>query len=158
MSKEIKYLKGDATCPIGDGKKVIVHICNNKGAWGAGFVLAISNKWKNPEKYYRASFNTSTPPQLGDIQICETDDEHIQVINMIAQDGFVSFNKPVAVFVKHLHKCLKEVSEIATVDKASVHMPRIGCGIGGGDWAEIERIIKDTLCKSDIDVFVYDFE
>ena len=158
MSKEIKYLKGDATCPIGDGKKIIVHICNNKGIWGAGFVLAISKKWKNPERYYRASFNASTPPQLGDIQILEVDYENIYVINMIAQDGFVSLNKPVAVSYKHLQKCLAEVSEIAFVNDASVHMPRIGCGIGGGDWAEVERIIKDTLCKNDIDVFVYDFE
>lgn len=28
MSEEIKYIKGDATQPNGEGNKMIVHICN----------------------------------------------------------------------------------------------------------------------------------
>ena len=42
--KEIIYLKGDATSPQVSGYKIIVHICNNRGSWGAGFVMAISEK------------------------------------------------------------------------------------------------------------------
>jgi len=37
-------------------------------------------------------------------------------------------------------------------------MPRIGCGLAGGDWSRIEPLIAETLCASDIDVTVYDFE
>ena len=47
--KEIIYLKGDATSPQVKGYKVIAHICNNRGSWGAGFVMAISKKWSSPE-------------------------------------------------------------------------------------------------------------
>jgi O-acetyl-ADP-ribose deacetylase (regulator of RNase III) len=39
---------------------------------------------------------------------------------------------------------------------ASVHLPRIGCGLAGGTWDRIEPIIKRTLCLSGIEVFVYD--
>jgi len=35
----ITYLVGDATQPQGEGVKVIAHICNDIGAWGAGFVI-----------------------------------------------------------------------------------------------------------------------
>ncbi len=49
----INYVKGDATSPIGDGVKLIVHVCNDIGAWGAGFVLALSKKWITPEKQYK---------------------------------------------------------------------------------------------------------
>lgn len=42
--KDIQYKKGDATNPIDNGNKVIVHICNDIGAWGKGFVMAISKK------------------------------------------------------------------------------------------------------------------
>lgn len=38
---------------------------------------------------------------------------------------------------------------------ASVHMPRIGCGLGGGTWEEVEPIIVRTL--TDTQVHVYDF-
>ncbi len=50
----IIYLKGDATEPIvTDGMRIITHICNDKGRWGAGFVMALSRKWKEPEDEYR---------------------------------------------------------------------------------------------------------
>jgi O-acetyl-ADP-ribose deacetylase (regulator of RNase III) len=45
-SSEIFYMTGDATAPVGEGQKLIVHVCNDIGAWGAGFVLALSKRWK----------------------------------------------------------------------------------------------------------------
>ena len=41
--------------------------------------------------------------------------------------------------------------------KASVHMPRIGCGLAGGKWEAIEPIITDELTSQGIEVSVYDF-
>ena len=41
----INYVIGDATQPIGDGAKIIVHVCNDIGGWGRGFVLALTKKW-----------------------------------------------------------------------------------------------------------------
>ena len=32
---------------------MIVHVCNDIGAWGKGFVMAISNRWPEPESRYR---------------------------------------------------------------------------------------------------------
>ena len=49
----INYLEGDATQPIGNGPKIIVHVCNDIGGWGKGFVVAISKRWKEPEAEYR---------------------------------------------------------------------------------------------------------
>lgn len=34
----ITYLKGDATAPQAKGVKLIVHVCNDLGGWGKGFV------------------------------------------------------------------------------------------------------------------------
>lgn len=66
--KPIRFVKGDATAPAGDGAKVIVHVCNDLGKWGKGFVLAISKRWKEPEQAYKASFAATPPPALGDVQ------------------------------------------------------------------------------------------
>jgi O-acetyl-ADP-ribose deacetylase (regulator of RNase III) len=56
----ISYIKGDATNPAGQGNKIIVHICNDIGGWGKGFVMAISKRWKEPERKYREWFKQST--------------------------------------------------------------------------------------------------
>ena len=55
---DINYLNGDATNPTGNGNKIIVHICNDIGGWGKGFVMAISKRWKQPEHQYREWFKT----------------------------------------------------------------------------------------------------
>jgi O-acetyl-ADP-ribose deacetylase (regulator of RNase III) len=46
--KPIEYVQGDATRPQGPGNKIIVHICNDVGGWGKGFVLTLAGV--NPEK------------------------------------------------------------------------------------------------------------
>ena len=47
--REISYLVGDATAPKTPGPKMIVHVCNDIGAWGKGFVMALSRRLPEPE-------------------------------------------------------------------------------------------------------------
>ncbi len=51
---------------------------------------------------------------------------------------------------------LERLREHANGLSASVHMPRIGCGLAGGRWEEIEPIVREELCEYDIAVTVYD--
>jgi hypothetical protein len=53
---EIGYRVGDATAPAAEGQKIIAHICNDQGAWGKGFVLALSRRWKQPAAAFKAWF------------------------------------------------------------------------------------------------------
>ena len=64
----IQYIKGDATQPQGAGLKIIAHVCNDMGAWGKGFVVALSKRWKKPEADYRAWYLSKTDFALGDVQ------------------------------------------------------------------------------------------
>lgn len=82
----IQYLKGDATNPIGDDHRVIVHVCNDLGKWGKGFVLAISKHWPKPEQVYKDSFKQEPKPLLGDVQFVQVD-ESLTVVNIIGQHG-----------------------------------------------------------------------
>lgn len=50
----------------------------------------------------------------------------------------------------------KKVALFAMEQKASIHMPRIGCGLAGGKWELIEQIIKEELIDKEIAVTVYD--
>lgn len=141
----IHYLKGDATLPIGTGNKIIVHICNDMGYWGKGFVLEVSKRWKAPEINYRGS-----NPCLGDINLINVD-RQLYVCNMIAQRGIKG---KILVNYEMLRKCLASVYKYAVQLKATIHMPRIGCGLGGGDWNIVEQIIIQEL--KDLEIFVYD--
>jgi O-acetyl-ADP-ribose deacetylase (regulator of RNase III) len=53
MRTAIEYTAGDATRPLGADNRVIVHVCNDEGGWGKGFVVAISKRWPEPEARYR---------------------------------------------------------------------------------------------------------
>lgn len=154
--KDIVYLKGDATEPVGDGLKIIAHVCNNKGGWGKGFVKAISKKWKQPELDYRSCIKCGF--NLEDTIISNTNNPNIKVANMIAQNGYVSQCNPTPLHYPSLMICLEKiVNYIDNVgESVTVHMPRIGCGLAGGSWDRVEEIIKTTLCSKDIQVYVYD--
>lgn len=150
----IEYLKGDATAPIGDGVKFLVHICNDVGKWGKGFVLAVSHRWPSPEKEYRAAFTRSPQPVLGDVQ-CIAVGGSVYVANLIGQHGIAKGIKgEPPIRYDAVRQGLEKVAVFAKQHHATVHMPRIGCGLAGGSWDKIEPIIIQTL--KDISVIVYD--
>ena len=152
--REINYIKGDATRPVGNGQKIICHICNDIGAWGAGFVLALSKRWSAPEDSYRRN----KALQLGMVEIVPVEDD-ISVANMVAQHGvtrmgFDDADEP-PIRYGALRACLAEVNDIAYKTGATLHMPRIGCGLAGGEWSVVEKIIMDVMS---VDVYVYDLK
>ena len=152
---KINFVKGDATRPKGKGKKIICHICNDYGAWGAGFVLALSKRWTYPEHFYRARHNYP----LGQVDILSVDtsngmENEILVANMIAQHGLHPNAEGVPpIRYDALAIALKHVSKVAEDLGATLHMPRIGCGLAGGEWSNVQQIIEDNV---HVDVTVYD--
>ena len=150
MSK-INYVIGDATAPQAEGRKIICHICNDIGAWGAGFVLALSNKWRYPEDRYRAIPHYV----LGTAMVLQVEPD-IFVANMIAQHGTRANTLGVPpVRYDALTQALESVNKVAVTIGATLHMPRIGCGLAGGEWDEVEAVIKDVVT---VDVTVYDLK
>jgi O-acetyl-ADP-ribose deacetylase (regulator of RNase III) len=155
IMNNIKYVIGDATYPVGEGEKYIIHVCNDIGAFGKGFVLAISKRWKEPEKLYREQKNYI----LGKIQMTRVEKD-ICVVNMIAQHDvkptFVPFGKGFTtvppIRYDALRECLKTVNDIAVKTGATIHAPKFGAGLAGGKWSEIEKIIKEVVT---VDVTIY---
>lgn len=155
----IVYLAGDATKPEVDGNKIIAHICNDVGAWGAGFVLALSKRWKEPEKDYLRWFREGAGAnfKLGQTRFVKVE-EDIWVANMIAQRGIKPVEGVPPIRYEAVEECLREVAEKAKELNASVHMPRIGCGLAGGRWDKVEPLIKSTLIEKGVPVYVYDLK
>lgn len=154
---KIQYLVGDATKPIDDGthERFILHVCNDVGAWGRGFTSALSRLSPRPEESYRHAIKNTKPNSLGAVSLVKVTPE-LFVANMIAQRGLRTAARPVVIDYEKLEQCLTAVTKIAVDWRASAHMPRIGCGLGGGDWHTVEAIIERTLCAGGVPVFVYD--
>ena len=156
---DIRYLKGDATCPQAKGMKLICHVCNDLGGWGKGFVLAISRRWKEPEAQYRAWYADRKDNDfgLGAVQFVQVE-PHLWVANMVAQRGMKHGSSGPPIRYEAVAECLQKVAARAKELGASVHMPRIGCGLAGGDWSKIEPLLEEHLCGQGLAVTVYDFE
>ncbi|MDX3115333.1 MULTISPECIES: macro domain-containing protein [Streptomyces] len=154
---EIAYVRGDATVPSVKGVKVIAHVCNDMGGWGRGFVLALSRRWPEPEAAYRAWHRqrASNDFALGALRTVQVRPD-VWVANMIGQHGVRTGSKGVPVRYDAIDTALARLADRALELGASVHMPRIGCGLAGGTWDRVEPLVAGRLAARGVAVTVYD--
>lgn len=145
----IAYATGDATVPL-SRPYIIAHVTNDQGAWGAGFVVALSRRWPRAEAAYR-----SRRAILGDAQLVAVGPS-VWVANLCAQRGLPTRERPLALDYDALSLALRDLADHAA--GVPVQMPRIGCGIAGGAWERVERIVEAELCARGIAVTVIDLE
>ncbi|MFF8585154.1 macro domain-containing protein [Streptomyces althioticus] len=154
---EIRYVRGDATAPSVKGVKIIAHVCNDIGGWGKGFVLALSRRWPGPEAAYRAWHRDRAANDfgLGAVQLVQAE-RYVWVANMIGQRGVRTGSKGVPVRYEAIDTALDRLAGHALELGASVHMPRIGCGLAGGTWSRVEPLVEERLVRRGLPVTVYD--
>ncbi|MFD8143980.1 macro domain-containing protein [Streptomyces sp. NPDC059708] len=153
----ITIISGDATSPQAKGPKIIAHVCNDLGGWGKGFVLAISRRWPEPERDYRAWHRARAGNDfgLGAVRLVRVRPD-TWVANMIGQRGIRTGSSGVPIRYDALEQCLTALAGHALELGASVHMPRIGCGLAGGKWPRVEPLISGALSARGVAVTVYD--
>jgi O-acetyl-ADP-ribose deacetylase (regulator of RNase III) len=147
----ISYVNGDL---LGATQKVLVHGCNNHGVMGSGVARQIRARWPNVYEVYALKHKVFGL-ELGDIIPVGTLDGKI-VVNAVTQDGFgrdghryVDYNA--------IETCFRKINDRVDVwEVAEVAMPRIGAGLGGGDWSIIEKIIVSTA--KNYRPVVYDYQ
>lgn len=93
---------------------------------------------------------------LGSVQFVQVE-RYIWVANMIGQHGVRGGSRTPPIRYEAIAACLEKVAAKALEINASLHMPRIGCGLAGGKWDRIEPLIAKALCERDVPVTVYDF-
>lgn len=160
----IIYTTGDATMPTTPGPKVIVHCCNDIGAWGAGFVLALSKTWPKAEEAYKAWGSTEEDPQveetgkrqLGEVQFVLVGPK-LWVANLVGQTGVGRGDdgRP-PIRYDAIRYGLIKVCRHCKIHEATAHMPRMGSGLAGGNWIAIEQTVQAELASKGVAVTVYD--
>tara|TARA_Y100000034_G_C6891015_1_gene409878 strand:- start:1290 stop:1886 length:597 start_codon:yes stop_codon:yes gene_type:complete len=182
MDNVIKYVEGDlfdapeltSSAPV-----IIAHVCNDEGAWSAGFVLPLTKfceeartayfGWAeqrgkpfllNKRVWYNSSganlFDSIAPFRRGEVQYVEA---AVQVIvaNMVAQ----TLEDGRALRYTDLVECMTKVAYEAIGSRclnghpARIIAPMFGSGLAGGDWNFIEKLIEDAWINLNIPVTIY---
>lgn len=117
---------------------IICQQVNAEGWMGAGLALQIRQKWPIVYEEYRRS-----TPQLGEVQIIDVDTkEGLWIFNLCAQR---TVGKGVQTEYKYFVECLEKV-EGRNRRGWPLYLPwRIGCGLAGGNWNIVIRILLEYL-------------
>jgi O-acetyl-ADP-ribose deacetylase (regulator of RNase III) len=124
-------------------QEFIAHGTNCQGVMGAGVAFALRTKFPKMFEKYRELCDqnkNNTETLLGTIQTVSCDNKTI--INCFTQLGYGTSKQQVD--YEAIRKCFKALNEYAKENKISeIVMPRVGSGLGGGDWDIIKNIIEE---------------
>ena len=151
----IQFITGDATTPRGCGTRILAHVVNDATPnWGAGFGRVVQRKWPAVQQAFRESWFGTSRKRLGDTFFSEVE-RGFSICQMICQHGYGASERP-RIRYAALRDCLLSLRDKALVEKASVHMPRVGTGEAGGSWTLISALIDEVLCAAGLSVTIYD--
>lgn len=149
----IVYRVGSATRPP-ERPAVIVHCVNNIGRWGAGFTAALDRDWP-------LARTTFSQMELGAVRWGRMERalaaHDLWIAHCCGQRGVRSRSNPVPLELAWLKLALKKVAASTLPPDVSFHLPRIGCGLAGGVWEDVEPVVAATLAQR-APTFVYDLE
>lgn len=117
---------------------VIIHQVNCKRVMGAGLALQIRRRY--PEHY--TDFIVKEP-KLGDIVVTYVN-SNLYIIGVYGQEGYGRTG--IYTDYEALRAGLAKVGQFADKKNLPVYLPYgIGCGLAGGSWGQVSKIIESTL-------------
>jgi O-acetyl-ADP-ribose deacetylase (regulator of RNase III) len=147
----VNYIKGDIVKLYSEGK-VIAHGCNCFHTMGAGVAGQLASKFPVILSTDKAATDYADNKKLGTFSLA------------LALNGGACFN----LYTQYepgpnldygaLVNCMIELNLQAEtlLFKPVIYIPRIGCGIAGGDWDKVSKLID--MFTPDIDLIVVDYE
>jgi O-acetyl-ADP-ribose deacetylase (regulator of RNase III) len=140
--------------------KHIAHGVNCQNTMGSGVARALFMKYPNVKASYHTFFEAKLAnslglpvlPQdfLGEIDYANVHDGKI-VLNMFTQENFGGGDR-LYLSYEALEKCFQKVVDDGTIKELAI--PKIGCGLAGGDWDKVKKIIN-KVTGDDVSIVVY---
>lgn len=150
----IRYNNGDIrTAKSG----FIIQGCNAMNSHGSGLAKSISEKWPQVKQKYHEFYDRKGYLNLGEFDVIPVEDR-VSVVNLISQDNYGydgSLYVSYAAIEVGLENIIKYI-ERESLEK-TIHLPKIGCGLAGGDWTVVENIIRKVfLGNFNVNIWVFD--
>lgn len=147
--------------------KIIAHGVNCQGVMGSGVALALMTKWPIIKASYLDYFDEfdhgiDGEKFLGKIDDCWIDRPNRKnarfVINCFTQQYYGATSGVQYLSYDALLSCLKSVRSICEYyNVKELAIPKIGCGLAGGNWNIVKSIIEFVF-PEDFKVKVYSLE
>jgi O-acetyl-ADP-ribose deacetylase (regulator of RNase III) len=153
----MRYIKGDLV-KLANEKNyfdVIVHGCNCFCTMGSGIARQIRDLWP---QVYKADCLTEMGDKnkLGCYTFCQVwtkSQKPLVVFNAYTQYNY-GRDKVQADYdaIRKVFRCL---AESGYLNGMRIGLPMIGCGLAGGDWNIVEKIIEEELEGFDVTIVEY---
>lgn len=144
---KILYIKGDL---LKNHEQVIMHGCNIKGGFGSGVAGAIRKMYPKCYDTYRTAFEAGML-SLGGIIVHE--EPTCTILNAITQPAY-GYDGKQYVDYEAIKAAMILADEMTTTGR--IALPKIGAGLGGGNWEIISNIIETCVINNQPVVYTID--
>lgn len=136
----MEVIYGDITL-VTEG--VIVHQVNCQGAIGAGLSGQLIAKYPQLERDYHCVCKDKNPQDLMGLITISTINKKLAIASIFAQLNYGNAYKTHKVYTD-MDVLVRDLEYLCTAyPEDKFYIPyRIGCGLAGGDWEELEKRIK----------------
>ena len=140
----ISFANGDIFNYVQDGD-IVLHQVNCKGVMGSGLALQIRKMFPDAYESYKSYCKENDYNCLGDVFLTRVKlhDISFTIGNCFGQESFGT--RKVQTDYKALEQCFKEIKLISHANHRILITYYIGCGLGGGDWRIVSKMIEDIL-------------
>lgn len=161
----IKLIKGDL---LKSSYDVIAHGVNCRGGFGSGIAGQIATQYPNVKEEY-LKYHKEVGWQLGDIQIVgcyKTQGNGASssittpyttsitiIVNCATQDAY-GYDGALYANYHAIERVCKKLRHFCKDEHHRLALPKIGCGLAGGDWNVVEEIYDNVF--HDMEVKVYE--
>ncbi len=143
-----KYIVGDIT---ETELKYIAHGVNCQNVMGSGVAKALYTKFPEVKQMYHKFFEYPRGGSpLGLTQLVHTE-QGKGIYNLFTQE-YYGYDGKRYVNYAAICNCFMELAQYRKGEKIAI--PKIGCGLAGGDWNIVEQLINDTV-GDDLEIWVY---
>lgn len=144
----MKEIKGDLVqMAIDEEFDVIAHGCNCFCNMGAGIAKTIKQHFPNAARVDKDT-QYGLKKKLGSCSIARH--KKLWIVNAYTQ---YRYGRGVNVDYDAIRKCMKYIKE--NFSGMRIGLPLIGCGLAGGDWSIVKKIIGEELGDEDITIVHY---
>jgi O-acetyl-ADP-ribose deacetylase (regulator of RNase III) len=145
----VKLIKGNLFESDAD---IIAHGVNCVGGFRSGIAGQIAKLYPEVKEQYLKQHEIDGW-KLGDVQFVPTMDGTI-IANCATQKEYYPRDKVHADYYA-IRSCMEQVKFFAQLgnQKNSIAIPKIGCGLAGGDWKIVSRILEEVFTDHDVHVY-----